>query len=178
MYLPDHQLPLLPVLPEELIIEILLRLPVRSLLQFKCVCKSWKTLISDPQFAKTHLQGSSSTDESIMTHQRLVSLVGTGPYEVISYPVKTLFENPSIPVEPDSFSMKHKYRIIGSCNGLLCLYGKSQHCVRLCNPATRLLSKRSPPIGYSDWYICNYGFGYDQIPGQPFRISPLFLMSG
>ncbi|XP_058774262.1 F-box/kelch-repeat protein At3g23880-like [Vicia villosa] len=40
----------LPVLPEELVGEILLRLPVRSLLQFKCVCKSWKTLISGSQF--------------------------------------------------------------------------------------------------------------------------------
>ncbi|AET05109.2 F-box-like protein [Medicago truncatula] len=32
---------LLPELPKELIDEILARLPVRSLLQFKCVCKSW-----------------------------------------------------------------------------------------------------------------------------------------
>ncbi|MCI40987.1 F-box/kelch-repeat protein, partial [Trifolium medium] len=46
-----HQQPL-PFLPEELIIQILLRLPVRSLIEFKCVCKSWKTLISDPKFAK------------------------------------------------------------------------------------------------------------------------------
>jgi hypothetical protein len=32
----------LPELPKELIDEILARLPVRSLLQFKRVCKSWK----------------------------------------------------------------------------------------------------------------------------------------
>ena len=34
-------------LPEELIIEILLRLPVKSLLRFKRVCNSWLSLISD-----------------------------------------------------------------------------------------------------------------------------------
>lgn len=45
-----------PLLPEELVREILLRLPVKSLVQFKCVCKLWKTLISNSQFAKSHLQ--------------------------------------------------------------------------------------------------------------------------
>ncbi|XP_057436179.1 F-box/kelch-repeat protein At3g06240-like [Lotus japonicus] len=41
-------------LPEDLIPQILLRLPVRSLLRFKTVCKSWLSLISDPQFGKSH----------------------------------------------------------------------------------------------------------------------------
>ncbi|MED6162109.1 hypothetical protein PIB30_067231 [Stylosanthes scabra] len=39
------------VLPDEIVIEILVRLPVKALLQFKRVCKSWRTLISSPQFA-------------------------------------------------------------------------------------------------------------------------------
>ncbi|RHN51286.1 putative F-box domain-containing protein [Medicago truncatula] len=41
------------LLLDELIVEFLSRLPVKTLMQFKCVCKSWKTLIShDPSFAK------------------------------------------------------------------------------------------------------------------------------
>ncbi|TKY47881.1 F-box/kelch-repeat protein [Spatholobus suberectus] len=34
-------------LPLELVREILLRLPVRSVLRFKCVCKSWLSVVSD-----------------------------------------------------------------------------------------------------------------------------------
>ncbi|KAJ4967080.1 hypothetical protein NE237_018929 [Protea cynaroides] len=43
-------------LPQELVREVLLRLPVKPLLRFKCVCKDWFTIISDPLFAKAQLQ--------------------------------------------------------------------------------------------------------------------------
>ncbi|KAL1816572.1 F-box/kelch-repeat protein At3g23880-like [Daucus carota subsp. sativus] len=42
-------------LPEGLISEILLRLPVKSLLQCKSVCKPWLSLISTPHFVKSQL---------------------------------------------------------------------------------------------------------------------------
>ncbi|KAK1381928.1 hypothetical protein POM88_019663 [Heracleum sosnowskyi] len=41
-------------LPEDVLIEILLRLPVKSLLRFEVVCKAWKSHISNPQFVKRH----------------------------------------------------------------------------------------------------------------------------
>ncbi|CAJ2629798.1 F-box/kelch-repeat protein At3g23880-like [Trifolium pratense] len=147
-------------LPEELIVEILLRLPVRSLLQFKCVCKSWKTLISNPQFTKTHLR--ISTVEPTLTHQRLVFSALQTPLKIVSYPLKPLFQNPSTPVKPVNFNgiMKHNYSIIGSCNGLLCLYCKSQTCFRLCNPSINFKSKKSPS---HCWMLIYYGFGYDQV---------------
>lgn len=43
-------------LPQELIIEILLRLPVKSFVRFKRVCKSCLSLISDPHFTTSHFE--------------------------------------------------------------------------------------------------------------------------
>ena len=45
---------------EELVIEILLRLPVKSLLRFKSVSKAWQAIISDPSFICSHLRQSAS----------------------------------------------------------------------------------------------------------------------
>ncbi|KAE8008676.1 hypothetical protein FH972_005168 [Carpinus fangiana] len=47
----------LPV-PDDLWIEILVSLPVKSLLRFQCVSKSWKSIISSPTFISTHTQHS------------------------------------------------------------------------------------------------------------------------
>ncbi|XP_057441264.1 F-box/kelch-repeat protein At3g06240-like [Lotus japonicus] len=43
-------------LPTHVIGHILLRLPIKSIGICKCVCTSWKALISDPHFTKLHLQ--------------------------------------------------------------------------------------------------------------------------
>lgn len=42
-------------LPEDLIREVLLRVPVKSLLVCKSVCKPWLSTISNPNFIKSHL---------------------------------------------------------------------------------------------------------------------------
>ncbi|CAN6252299.1 unnamed protein product [Urochloa humidicola] len=49
-----------PQLMEEIIMEILVRLPVKSLLRVKSVCKAWRAIISDPIFIRAHLHHSAS----------------------------------------------------------------------------------------------------------------------
>uniref|UniRef100_A0A1D1YL88 Putative F-box protein At1g47790 n=1 Tax=Anthurium amnicola TaxID=1678845 RepID=A0A1D1YL88_9ARAE len=45
-------------LPEELLYLILSRLPVKDLLRYRSVCRSWLALISDPSFVAAHMERS------------------------------------------------------------------------------------------------------------------------
>ncbi|CAN6247520.1 unnamed protein product [Urochloa humidicola] len=70
----------LPELSEEIIIEILVRLPVKSLLRCRSVCKAWRDTISDdPVFIRAHLRHSATKWEqdptfiiTPVTYDRLV----------------------------------------------------------------------------------------------------------
>ncbi|KAK2426917.1 F-box protein [Trifolium repens] len=58
----NHQLcPYFANIPSHLVVQILLQLPIKSLLICKCVCKMWKTLISEPHFTKLHFERSPSS---------------------------------------------------------------------------------------------------------------------
>ncbi|EEF35969.1 hypothetical protein RCOM_1028290 [Ricinus communis] len=57
--------------PEDIAIDILLRLPVKPLLRFKCVSKTWYSLISDPCFIKSHLQLSNNHKKFVVNGSSL-----------------------------------------------------------------------------------------------------------
>ncbi|PHU21782.1 hypothetical protein BC332_06889 [Capsicum chinense] len=107
----------MPNLPEDLITETLLRLPVKSLLKFRSVSKSWLSLIRSPEFVKNHLL-LSATNKDYKHHSlmfkngfkdcSLTALLYGSFVEVnhLDYPGKNL---------------KGRPRIVGSVNGLICL---------------------------------------------------------
>jgi hypothetical protein len=43
------------VLPEELMIEILSTDDLNNTLRLRCICKSWKSLVVDPEFMMKHI---------------------------------------------------------------------------------------------------------------------------
>ncbi|XP_055827047.1 F-box protein CPR1-like [Solanum dulcamara] len=55
---------------EEILMDILSRLPVKSLVRFNCVSKFWNTLISQPYFKKKHLNHAKNQ----LSSQKLLSL--------------------------------------------------------------------------------------------------------
>ncbi|XP_015073220.1 F-box/kelch-repeat protein At3g06240-like [Solanum pennellii] len=121
--------------PEDIQKDILLRCPVKSLLRFKCVSKSWCALIKNPKFVQQHLKNSSPP-------QLLAYTVGTsddagqGPRSI------TLIseENPQ--------TFKGMTHLIGSVDGLFLMYRTIDTMIScaLWNPATREVRSLQIPL--------------------------------
>ncbi|XP_076891867.1 F-box/kelch-repeat protein At3g23880-like [Bidens hawaiensis] len=180
MAVEDEDPPSVVTFPTEIILEILLRLPVESVLRCKSVCKSWYSLISDPHFVKCHL--AISTRSNYYRQHRLVfnyterNIIKFDNSSVFSTNQGTRIESCNLhdvlydnsvnnALELD-YPFKHpskRVSIVGSCNGLVCI-DVDKDVLYIWNPSTRI-SYRLPPTGTSrnrvGWYVL-YGFGYDE----------------
>ncbi|KAK9160751.1 hypothetical protein Syun_007092 [Stephania yunnanensis] len=141
-------------LPQEIIEGILSRLPVKSLLRFRCVSKSWHKLIADPNFIKIHLnQANLNNNIKIMLKSDFICSVDNN--EVCDQIVNLHhpFEAPIRGAE-----------ILGSCNGLVCIKSDKE-VIWLWNPSTREHKKLPEiPVEFSGSnFSIVYGFGYDPI---------------
>ncbi|GAB4841762.1 hypothetical protein Ancab_022484 [Ancistrocladus abbreviatus] len=153
------------LLPEDLLIEILARLPVRSLIRFKCVCKSWFSLINSREFATKHLTVHNcalKNDFDYLLIRRNNFSVAMPVFCLLSYDMLNIshtFECEAlVPRVPDGLVYLD---IVGPCNGIFCLliggWGDAQ-VLLLWNPATREVM----PLEV-DWSFYNPGFGFDPI---------------
>ncbi|KAI8556198.1 hypothetical protein RHMOL_Rhmol05G0233500 [Rhododendron molle] len=153
----------LPNLPCEIIAEILLRLPVKSLLQLRCVCKSWRSLISNRKFAKTHVSlASMNTDYS---NRRLILSSSNPPSDVKSCSLYSILNDKSDSAVQLDCPLKVpdlKVMSWGCCDGLVCIGTERE--VLIWNPST---GKYKGLPNVEMWYYCygkfaEYAFGYDE----------------
>lgn len=171
-------------LHDELITEVLSFLPVKSLMQLRCVCKSWKTLISDSTFVKLHLQRSARNK-----HLALFSYKYQTPrhFSITPSPLCRLLENTSVTLDDDSGFHLNKgglLYVVGSCNGLLCLVGCLYNdnyeelgiLLYLWNPATRKLSKEIKFPSEEFQHNWKFAFGYDN-SNNTYKIVAFHLLS-
>jgi len=190
--------PSLVFLPDDLIAEVLSFLPVKPLLRFISVSKSWKILLSDPTFVKLHLKRSAVQNPHftlITGHEKFIpgeSLYGSDDeserdYNLVPYPISRLLDNPSFSLLLDDPYYRVTYyhvnndicsRIIGSCNGLICLAETSlthngyqenwrrEYWFCVWNPSIR--TTPSEKFGYFYGPLSRYGgdfnfkFGFDK----------------
>ncbi|KAI8556194.1 hypothetical protein RHMOL_Rhmol05G0233100 [Rhododendron molle] len=153
--------PPLPDLPPEIIAAVLSRLPVKSLLRLRCVCKSWRSLISNPKFVKTHLSlASANTDYS---NHRLILNSSYPCTDVKSCSLSSILNEKSdsavqldCPFKGPNFGVK----IWGCCDGLVCIGTGREVCIW--NPSTGKYKGLPDFVEMS--YICYswFGFGYDE----------------
>ncbi|TKY65031.1 F-box/kelch-repeat protein [Spatholobus suberectus] len=162
-----------PDLPQELIREILLRLPARSVSRFKCVCKPWLSLISDPQFGISHYDLAVAPSHRLLLRSKstdfyAVSIDADAPFIEGALNVYHLLVPPPSPPGRSHFHPLHHGRnqaeILGSCRGLILLYYPESHDLILWNP-TIGVHRRLPKSNF-EYHDINhdfllYGFGYD-----------------
>ena len=142
--------------PSDIIIEILSRLPVKSLLRIRSVCKLWFSIISDPHFVKSHL--SLSTSNNRYAHHRLI--LSTNSISVHSCPLyDVLYDGIVKALEIDYPEPLDSVQIYGCCNGLFLIANRDRDLF-IWNPSTRR-SNRLPCSG-SGGLPVSYNFGYDE----------------
>jgi len=165
-------------LPDKLIAEVLSYLPVKPLVRLKSVCKSWNSLISDHKFRKLRLQRS--------TRNSHIAVIKSGSDNYrdsfVTFPLNHLLENPSITIASNSYhplKFNKPSRIIGSCNGLLCLHHHTtmsavpKSWFRIWNPTTRIKSKKFGSFYRPLNCRLNCIFGYDNST-RTYKVVVLF----
>ncbi|KAF7813728.1 F-box/kelch-repeat protein [Senna tora] len=139
-------------LPEDILVNILLFLPLKSLLRFKSVSKKWRSIISDPHFANFHFQSSSS-----LSH-RLLHIVDS---QVGSVDLDSSFFDRSAVFELHLPNNVPPHEIWGSCRGFVLLHDFHSSNFIMLNPFTGSYRRfpNSPKPSELCPFIC--GFGYD-----------------
>ncbi|XP_030967321.1 F-box/kelch-repeat protein At3g23880-like [Quercus lobata] len=151
-------------LPEEVVLEILHRLPVKSLIRFRCVSRSWNSLITSSAFINSRLTRSlslpSNSNNLIVRHCVDNSYVNY--FKLIDDKNDSFDQIQNIELPRRSRRIK-SFVLIGSVNGLFSLY--EQHRYILWNPSIRkcitlprpcITSKTHGSIGF-----CRQAFGFD-----------------
>ena len=124
-----------PTLPDKLISQILIRVPVKSLLQYQSVSKTWLSMIKNPSFVKSQLRHAltTQTDDQTLLKAYRSSVLHLDSGRNVAY-LKFPF-----PRRDDVMYLN----LVGSANGIVCVsvefgshddYRNTSIC--LWNPAT------------------------------------------
>ncbi|KAJ0235560.1 putative F-box protein [Hirschfeldia incana] len=140
-------------IPEDIVEDILHRIPAEYLVRWKTVSKGWKSLIESGHLAEKHLR----------RHQKLygaeefkITFEGSNSRGFVAE-IFTKYEG----LRPNNRDSESEAlpRVPGSCNGLVCVYDLVY--VNLFNPITGVIRKLAPPRGT----ILSVGFGRDVVTG-------------
>ncbi|CAL5355729.1 unnamed protein product [Camellia sinensis] len=163
-------------LPEEVVSDILSRLPVEPLLRFRSVSIPWRALIDSSDFVKLHLNRSVETKSNLCLVMRDDHLFAVDFDSLDGTTVEA--------VKLDHHPLRcqdYETEVWGSCNGLICLSNALDTMV-LWNPSTRK-SRRLPYASiefqnHSRFYESRvYGFGYDSVTDD-YKVVRIVVLKG
>jgi F-box interacting protein len=163
-------------LPEELVLNILSRLPPKSLFRFRCVSKFWHTLIGNPDFFTPNslnrsILGDPDRSAPLLLVTDKHSIGSDFKYKHIFYFLSgETLECQSQIILKLNFQFEN-FTIVASCNGLLCLHQYVNDRIYLWNPATSKALKALPPLRPGEYedlklkfgvFLITIGFGFDR----------------
>ncbi|XP_074265157.1 F-box/kelch-repeat protein At3g23880-like [Silene latifolia] len=106
-------------LPPEIWTQILSSLPAKTVLKFRCVCKTWRSIINHPDFVHFHFQlckvNAENNNKKLFVALEDLGLNGYEGWLLTVRQAITLRKTGYI----FGLSNKYKYHVLGSCNGLL-----------------------------------------------------------
>ena len=158
-------------LPVEIITEILSRLPVKSLLRFLCVSKSWYALIKHPDFIKLHLHRSIETNRDCTLILEKVIDGLPRYFHSVHFPTENHFDKAFKLYQPP-YRRGKLVNILDCCHGLVCIHHftlEIHHCIdeiAIWNPLIREYrilppEPMSKPSGFNFFRYNEIAFGYD-----------------
>ncbi|CAN0897110.1 F-box protein CPR1 [Linum grandiflorum] len=163
------------LIPHEILVDILLRLKVKDLVNCKCVSKKWLSIIDDPHFIRSQLGRSLSTySNSILFIQQ---------HGAFPTPLVLLYWKVEQSDTSSSFfstvRSTQKLRLRGSCHGLL-WFSRTDYDPRsdfvILNPSTgerHTLANPSKQAGITYGTLMAYGLGYDNL-SDDYKILRIF----
>ncbi|XP_074375291.1 putative F-box protein At3g16210 [Apium graveolens] len=163
-------------IPEHLLTEILIRLPVKSLLLCKSVSKPWLSLISNPNFIKSHIKHTTTKPGADQT----LIVKGEDDYSLSLLNLNSphIRAPLDLPFSRGYYSYGPLLKLVGSCNGIICVsvyifpidsfryefnYYLKNPMTYLWNPATK--QSKLIPVHSLRYRLTSVaiGFGFDPI---------------
>uniref|UniRef100_A0A2N9IZI3 F-box domain-containing protein n=1 Tax=Fagus sylvatica TaxID=28930 RepID=A0A2N9IZI3_FAGSY len=113
-------------LPDDAVFDLLNRLPVKSIVRFRCVSKSWNSVVTDPIFIATNFKLNLSLSNSLSANNNgyLLYVTHADPNDILSALelVTVVCNNDHTVAEVSRFNMPFtEGRMFGFCNGILYL---------------------------------------------------------
>ncbi|GAV74605.1 FBA_3 domain-containing protein/F-box-like domain-containing protein, partial [Cephalotus follicularis] len=154
-----HQVTGMELLPCEIILDIISRLPITSLVQFKFVCKAWHAITQDPSLVHHYnsISTLASNNPCLILHfdspiRNQLYFVDLSAHEEDKDKVKK-FQAPFQASLPE-------FDVVGSCNGLLCLSDSLYNdAIYVYNPFTGDYVELPKSVRYPDQEVV-FGFGF------------------
>ncbi|PQM34583.1 F-box protein CPR30-like [Prunus yedoensis var. nudiflora] len=168
----------LTYIPEEIVREILLRLPAKSLIRCTAVCKSWSFLIKRCNFIDAHLSRKLSfqSNHQIVDGCQLLLLENHTKFNLLSCYGDILSLNPALPggaavtelMNPPILNENTGFAMVQTRNGLVCLTCTKDHKagddIFIWNPSIRRYVGLPRPnfiVNLKNYNIVHHFFGYD-----------------